>query len=67
MKNSGNKRMIKRKEREVENTINAEKLGTLEKKDEQMRSRILMNLRNKKLDSLDETRIRITLFLSFTN
>ena len=37
------------------------------KKDEQMKTRILMNLRNKELNLLDETRIRITLCSSFTN
>ena len=55
--------MVKRKEREVEkhnvnpcNDLdgasrrdNAEKVGTPEKKDEQKKSRILMNLRNKEL------------------
>ena len=46
---------------------NAEKLGTPEKKDEQKKSRILMNLRNKELNHLDETRIRIRLCLSFIN
>jgi len=43
------------------------KLGTPVKKDEQMKSRILMNLRNKELNLVDETRIRITLCSSFTN
>ena len=81
MKNSGNKRMIKRKEGEIENAwwrlamiymdLRDEIIergwnsGKIE--DETIEIRSLMSLRNRKLSSLDETRIRITLCLSFTN
>ena len=46
---------------------NAEKLGNQEKKDETNETKNLKSLRNKELNLLDETRIRITLCLSFTN
>ena len=48
-------------------TRHPRKLGTPEKKGEKLESRILMNLQNKELNLLDETRIRITLCSSFTN
>jgi len=79
MKNSGNIRMIKRNGNlkrtpgealqwldEALKWYNWNNLK-LRKENEQMRSRILMNLRNKELNLLDETRIRITLCSSFTN
>ena len=78
MKHSGNKRMIERKrswkhkvkpcsdKMKLWNDI-TKKTWNSGKKDEQMKSRILMNLRNKELNLLDETRIRITLCSSFTN
>ena len=46
---------------------NAEKLGNQEKKDETIETKNLKSLRNKELNILDETRIRITLCVSFTN
>ena len=79
MKNSSNKRMIERKRgwkhkvkpcNDLDGASrrdNAENLELRKRKDEQMKSRIFMNLRNKELNLLDETRIRITLCSSFTN
>ena len=49
---------------------NAEKFGTPEKKDEASRTEkcdMMNNSGKKKLDHLDETIIRITLCVSFTN
>ena len=80
MKNSGNKRMVERK-RSWKHKVkpyddldgasrwdNWESLELREKKKmKQLKSRILMNFRNKELEHLYETRLRIKLGVSFTN
>ena len=82
MKNSGNKRMIKRK-RSWKHKVkpcddldgaswqdNADNLELRKRKDEASRTEkndMMNNSGKKKLDHLDETRIRIILCVSFTN